>query len=274
VSQIGDILREARVHRGLSIRDVSDVTRIRTKYLEALEQDDFEVIPGSTFVKAYLRTYANLLRLDADAIVDEYRYMYERVDDDSIVRADRSSQQSRSQSMVGRSRQKTHRGRRGYFLIGALAVVVVVLLAVLTSRGGGGASLGPDSIGGLPSTTITSASGSGTTESADTTAPGEADGSTTTVSVAVATGKDVELTLTVTEGSCFLVVRDDNKEGTKLFAGTLSAGEIQTFSDSKRYWLQVGVPEVLTVNVNGVDHSLEGPAGYFVVTETAIESVQ
>ena len=53
---------------------MSDATKIRTRYLEALEQDDYEVIPGATFVKAYLRNYATFLRLDADALVEEYRY--------------------------------------------------------------------------------------------------------------------------------------------------------------------------------------------------------
>ena len=55
---IGNTLREARIRKGLTITDVENVTKIRAKYLEALEEDDFEVLPGPTFVKGFLRTYA------------------------------------------------------------------------------------------------------------------------------------------------------------------------------------------------------------------------
>ena len=67
VPEIGNTLREARIRKGLSIKDVEDATKIRSKYLEALEEDDFEVLPGPTFVKGFLRTYAVFLKLDADA---------------------------------------------------------------------------------------------------------------------------------------------------------------------------------------------------------------
>jgi len=283
VPQIGDILREARIHRGLTIRDVSDVTKIRARYLEALEQDDYEALPGSTFVKAYLRTYAIFLRLDPDALLDEYRLVHEPRRDDVAIRRDKRVDPSRAQAMSTQSKRKARGGRRGYFLIGALAVAIVVLLAIYGSgRGEPAATLDPDSVGGLISSTSTSDLGvSGTTEGSPTeSSDGNGgstttieDGSTTTTSVVVATGNDVKLVLTVSEGSCFLVVREDNEQGAELYAGTLSAGEDQTFDGSKRYWLHVGVPKVLIVNVNGVDHSLEGPPGYFVVTETSIESL-
>ncbi len=73
MTEIGNSLREARIRRGLSIKDVEDRTKVRGKYLEALENDDFEVLPGPVYVKAFLRTYATFLKLDADALVAEYR---------------------------------------------------------------------------------------------------------------------------------------------------------------------------------------------------------
>ena len=75
--EIGDTLREARSRKGLTLRDVEDGTKIRSRYIQALESDDFEVIPGPAYVKGFLRTYAGFLDLDADLLVNEYRVRYE-----------------------------------------------------------------------------------------------------------------------------------------------------------------------------------------------------
>ena len=75
--EIGDTLRESRLRRGMTIKDVEDATKIRSKYLQALESDDFEVIPGPTFVKAFLRTYGEFLELDTVILLDEYRSRFE-----------------------------------------------------------------------------------------------------------------------------------------------------------------------------------------------------
>ena len=86
----------------------------------------------------------------------------------------------------------------------------------------------------------------------------------------MATGENVTLVATVAEGSCFLVVREDSEEGVVLYQDTLSAGEEQSFSGSKRYWLHVGAPDSLVLTVNGVERSIDGDPGYYVVTETQI----
>ena len=80
--------------------------------------------------------------------------------------------------------------------------------------------------------------------------------------------------VSVTEGSCWLVVRDDGADGAELFAGTLSAASQETFDVSKRYWITVGKPEVLALSVDGAPYSLEEPAGSFVVTEAGVERAE
>ena len=57
----------------LDIADVERQTKIRAKYLRALENEEFSMLPGPTFVKTFLRTYAELLGLDPHALVEEYR---------------------------------------------------------------------------------------------------------------------------------------------------------------------------------------------------------
>src|SRR5919205_1993943 len=78
---IGETLREARMRQRLDIADVEARTKIRAKYLRALENEEFGMLPGSTFVRTFLRTYAELLGLDPHVLVQEYRANYEREDE-------------------------------------------------------------------------------------------------------------------------------------------------------------------------------------------------
>ncbi len=71
-NEIGDLLREAREARGHSLEDVEKATRIRVRYLEALESGDFGVLPSATQARGFLRNYALFLGLDAEAVVARY----------------------------------------------------------------------------------------------------------------------------------------------------------------------------------------------------------
>ena len=71
--EIGNTLREARVRRNLTLQQVEEDTKIRVKYVQAMENEDFDIMPGVTYVKGFLRTYSEYLGLDPDVIIDEYR---------------------------------------------------------------------------------------------------------------------------------------------------------------------------------------------------------
>ena len=76
--EIGDQLRETRMRNRIDITEVEAATKIRAKYLRALENEEWDLLPGPTFVKTFLRTYADYLGLDARMLVEEYRQRYER----------------------------------------------------------------------------------------------------------------------------------------------------------------------------------------------------
>src|SRR3954447_24190336 len=78
---IGETLREARMRQGLDIADMEAQTKIRAKYLRALENEEFSMLPGSTFVRTFLRTYAEKLGLDPHLLIDEYRARFEPSDE-------------------------------------------------------------------------------------------------------------------------------------------------------------------------------------------------
>ncbi len=70
--EIGNSLREARERQGLGYPEIELATKIRGKYIRALEEEDFTSIPGDAYIRGFLRSYAEYLGLDGDVYVDEY----------------------------------------------------------------------------------------------------------------------------------------------------------------------------------------------------------
>ena len=81
-SSIGEVLRLAREQQGLTLQDVSYALNIKREYLEALEKDEYDAIPGAVFVKGFLRNYGNFLELDGVALAREYK---ENVEERTIM---------------------------------------------------------------------------------------------------------------------------------------------------------------------------------------------
>jgi cytoskeleton protein RodZ len=121
---IGETLREARMRRNLDIADVESRTKIRAKYLRALENEEFGMLPGPTFVKTFLRTYAELLGLDPHPLVEEYRATYDRRDEVDHL------QTLGPQAAMRDRRMRGPRLGPGSVLLLVLAGVVAALVAV------------------------------------------------------------------------------------------------------------------------------------------------
>lgn len=76
--EIGHTLREARMRERIDITEAETATKIRAKYLRALENEEWDLIPGPTYVKTFLRTYGDFLGLESKVLVDEYKQRFER----------------------------------------------------------------------------------------------------------------------------------------------------------------------------------------------------
>jgi cytoskeletal protein RodZ len=125
---IGERLREARMRQKIDIAEVESATKIRAKYLRALENEEFGLLPGTTFVKTFMRTYAEYLGLDAQLLIEEYRVDYEprgESDQPMVSRPSRRQQERR--------RPRASRGPPGPGT--AVVVVVVVVVAILAILG-------------------------------------------------------------------------------------------------------------------------------------------
>ena len=101
---IGTTLRDARTRQDLDFPELEELTKIRPKYLRALEDERFDILPAPTYVKGFLRSYAEALGLDGQPFVDEYNSRFAAVGDEDVVirtrrvptqRADRGARESR-----------------------------------------------------------------------------------------------------------------------------------------------------------------------------------
>ena len=146
---IGETLREARMRQRLDIADVEERTKIRAKYLRALENEEFGMLPGPTFVKTFLRTYAELLGLDPHRLLEDYRARYESGDDVEHI-------QSLGPPNLARDRRRSGSrvGPGSLLLLVVVAVVgALVAIGVLSESGDGGG--GSDEASGTPTETAT-----------------------------------------------------------------------------------------------------------------------
>jgi hypothetical protein len=111
--------------------DVSEIeaqTKIRAKYLRALENEEWDLLPGPTFVRSFLRTYAQALDLDAKALVDEYRMNYEQPSELEHQPVMSPPRRTPTRSNPSRSGGPS----RAYVIaVGAFGLLIVVLIAAL-----------------------------------------------------------------------------------------------------------------------------------------------
>src|SRR5918992_1947800 len=122
--EIGNSLREARLRQGLDFPEIEQATKIRPKYLRALEDEQFDILPGQTYVKGFLRTYAEYLGLDGQLYVDEYNSRYIPGDAETPLRAQSAS--------VGRN----PRVESSVVLVALAAIGIVTALFVVAWRYG------------------------------------------------------------------------------------------------------------------------------------------
>ncbi len=120
--------------------DVSEIeaqTKIRAKYLRALENEEWGLLPGPTFVKSFLRTYATALGLDGKALVEEYRLHHEHPSEAMLEPIVPSPQRKRSRSRPSRAAgAPTAGGSRGYAIaVGTILLIIIVLIVLLIAGG-------------------------------------------------------------------------------------------------------------------------------------------
>jgi hypothetical protein len=240
VFEIGNSLREARLRQQLEFPEIEQSTKIRAKYLRALEDESFDVLPAQTYVKGFLRTYADYLGLDGQLYVDEYNSRYVVGEDEPPV-----LKPVRRQPNPAIARVQT----RGVVVaLGAIGIVAGLVIAAFKFSGND-----HERVPGLnvPRQTVKQQ------KKPATTAPARPRPQRTV---------KARLVLVAQNGNCWLRVQRGSASGPQVYEGTLEEGQQQIFV-APRIYVRMGNPAALAATLNGKPVTLPTrAAGSMIVT--------
>ena len=228
---IGSSLKDARLRMGLDLATAAEATKIRSRHLQALEDEQFDVLPGQTYVRGFLKTYADFLGLDGQLYVDEYSSRF-WVNEDGTPATRRKV----------RYRRKHHGRIEMNMIVLTLVAIVGVTSLVIAAWKFGGASTNAEK----PPTTVP------------------------TKPTAVTRQPLAHLTITARDGSAVVdvhVLPRIGHVGRLLFHGTLERGESQSFVQ-RNLWLTVNFPKHVALALNGSSPFLLKGACPLAVTVT------
>jgi cytoskeleton protein RodZ len=138
---IGTILREARNRREIELAEVEAATRIRLRYLRAIENEEWDVLPGGVYTRGFVRTYAAFLGLDGERLTEDFR---QQVEGWSRGPARQSQPKETSASLGTRTGFRLPLGAATWIAVAAVLVIAAAVIIAIPGGGGGdnGASVG------------------------------------------------------------------------------------------------------------------------------------
>jgi cytoskeletal protein RodZ len=247
--EIGPALREARERRGLAFGDVEADTAIRTRYIRALEEEQFHVLPGPTYTKGFLRAYAEYLGLDGQLFLDEFNSRHH----------DARTPQEQPIASQPRSRPHQRRQRRESNLVmivlaAIVAVSALVLLATTfpnatapypnTTTPGGGSS--------TPTTTTTTSGDHSQTKKKHTSPERQR----LNVALVLSSSTFVRATTRTPSGPGALTSKGTDLGQGLLVDPALTGSSRVLFTARAPIFLRLGNPAAVTLTINGKTVSL------------------
>jgi cytoskeleton protein RodZ len=239
--EIGSSLREARLRQGLDFPELEQATKIRGKYLRALEDEEFDVLPAQTYVKGFLRGYAEYLGLDGQLYVDEFNSRYVTGEEEPLLR---------SRHRVSPQRRRTVESRAVVLtLLGIAAVAALVIVAWKNS--------------GTPRQNIPDLS----TKKPATAPPRQK------THARAARRAPVRIVFRALHETSALEVRWGGPGGSPVYAGTLVPGQ-PVVKRGRKLWLQTSTPGnvAITLNRRRVVRLPAGGPSTYVVTPRGVRA--
>ena len=243
--EIGASLRHAREQQGLTLAEIERTTRIRERYLAALENERFEVLPGDTYAKGFVRQYAEALGLDGNLYVRELEEQLAAREPPPPPPEPRRRNLLRGIPVVGA------------FVAVAAAVAIVAGIAAWKLTG----SESPPAVKHRRAAP----------QAAAVARPAHVERRKAHAHKAKKHETPPHVVLTATGGDCWILVRDGSAEGAILYEGTVHPGIVLRF-EKVPLWIRAGAPWNLTARLGGkLLHGLPPQTGNFVVTRRGLE---
>ncbi|HLY94077.1 MAG TPA: RodZ domain-containing protein [Gaiellaceae bacterium] len=218
--QIGASLREARTRRGLSPADVHKGIRIRERYLTALEEERWDMLPGEAYTKGFLRTYAEFLGLNGNLYIDEYNARIAHRDEEPLVPEALAPKRSPRSSVL--------RTLVGILVLGA------AVAGLAAWRLGGNTPATPKTQSPVTPVRASAAPAPVVAKPKPKVTPAPA--------FAI---------LKATRGRSWLQVRVNGPNGTLLFQGFIDQGVTKKLSLDHAVWVRLGRPDLVDLTVGG-----------------------
>ena len=252
--QIGQLLSEQRRRLGLTLDECESATKIRAKYLAALEEDRLDDLPAPAYVRIFLRGYATFLGLDAWALIAEFDESHPGGglrDQHQLVPLEppEPGRIPELRRRLVRPRRRSPRREAGWVAVGI--AITIAMLVWLNGRGGSPPPAPGPSSAPPPAARVAAA---------PTTRPRRH---------APAAAARLTLTGAGTGGSYVRVQRGD-ATGAVVFEGTLAPGVSVRIVVSQGLWMRVGRPPDLRVVLGGRSIPLSGDTGNFTVTRAGV----
>jgi cytoskeletal protein RodZ len=255
---IGERLHNARTARGLTFDDIEAATRIKRQYLDALEREAWDELPGATYVRGFLASYAKQLGISVDEILGLYpsvRTQFAPVPRPVEIRITPANPQSRLRRIITAIAVVFVAGAvvLAYVLVGQLRQFAATRPrpeATAPAQGGAGGPSGsqpaaPQPTNATPAVTPTSGQPAGAPPGTPSSATSQPD--TGTSGTPITAGQNIVVTAQATDRSWVRVVSD----GSVVFEGFLSAGDHQAWQGQHQVTVRVGNASALDLSVNG-----------------------
>lgn len=278
--EIGPALEKARRQHGLSLEEVEQATKIRKRYLQGLENDDYGVLPDAVYVQGFVKTYANYLGLDGEQLAEELRSRRQprRERHANNVRAGKGGFDKPLINPAGLAGAEKRRiSVRA--VLGLLASVLLIVLVIGALYYIGRGSLVPESGGNEPAPRSDRGSqnpgGSGNEKptAASDNSPEDPNDSKqraaapeTEKAAAPASLEGVEVAVTIEGSPAWISVLSD---GTVVYEQIAEPGFTDTFEADDNLSISTGNAGAVSLTVNGEDEGTMGEAGEVVSREFA-----
>jgi cytoskeletal protein RodZ len=244
---VGHALAQARTAAGLSVDEVSTLTRVRVPIVQAIEQDDFSRCGGDVYARGHIRTLARAVGVDPEPLIAQYAAEHGT----EVVPAPVAP-------VYSSERIKSEPRRPNWTAAMVAAIVAVVGFVGYTAFTGGDDGNKPTAEPAPP--TPSSSATAPTTQSTQGTLPPTQQ--PTSSAIAAAPPGKVTVKVSAEDGASWVQATDHN--GKRLYEGTLKKGSSQTFTDDKKIKLIVGNAGAVQLFVNGKDLGAAGDRGQVV----------